>query len=82
MAESDSPARDFAVPLTIRLPDRMTSAASLAALRPGTTLPLGPLTDGMAVELLVAGRPASTRGALVRWDEHPAASVRGSTKEP
>ncbi|HVJ01023.1 MAG TPA: FliM/FliN family flagellar motor switch protein, partial [Sphingomonas sp.] len=57
--------RDFAVPLTVRLPDRATSAASLAALRPGTALPLGPLTDGMPVELLVAGRLLA-RGELVQ----------------
>ncbi len=47
---------DFLVPLTIRLPDRMTSAAALASLVPGTTLPLGPLTSGMPVELRVADR--------------------------
>ncbi|QAY75578.1 FliM/FliN family flagellar motor switch protein [Sphingosinicella sp. BN140058] len=63
--EGTGPARDFAVPLTIRLPDRMTSAASLADLRPGTALPLGPLTDGMPVELLVAGRTLA-RGELVQ----------------
>ncbi|PSJ43490.1 FliM/FliN family flagellar motor switch protein [Allosphingosinicella deserti] len=60
--------RDFAVPLTLRLPDRMTSAASLAGLRPGTALPLGPLTDGMPVELLVAGR-ALARGELVQMGD-------------
>lgn len=69
MADTDAPpARDFAVPLTIRLPDRMTSAASLAALRPGTTLPLGPLTDGMAVDLLVAGRLLA-KGELVQMGD-------------
>jgi flagellar motor switch/type III secretory pathway protein FliN len=57
--------RDFAVPLTVRLPDRATSAAALAALRPGTALPLGPLTDGLPVELLVAGRLLA-RGELVQ----------------
>lgn len=69
MFESDSPApgaaADFAVPLSVRLPDRMTSAAALAALRPGTTLPLGPFTDGLTVELLVADRLLA-RGELVR----------------
>jgi flagellar motor switch/type III secretory pathway protein FliN len=47
---------DFLVPLTIRLPDRMTSVASLASLEVGTTLPLGSLTEGMPVELRVADR--------------------------
>lgn len=56
---------DFLVPLTIRLPDRMTSAASLAAMMPGTTLALGPLTDGMPVELRVADRLLA-RGELVQ----------------
>jgi Type III flagellar switch regulator (C-ring) FliN C-term len=56
---------DFLVPLTIRLPDRMTSAASLASLVPGTTLPLGPLTEGMPVELRVADRLLA-QGELVQ----------------
>jgi flagellar motor switch/type III secretory pathway protein FliN len=55
----------FLVPLTIRLPDRMTSAASLASLEPGTTLALGPLTEGMPVELRVADRLLA-RGELVQ----------------
>jgi hypothetical protein len=61
----DAPATDFMVPLTIRLPDRMTSAASLSLLAPGTTLPLGPLTEGMPVELRVADRVLA-RGELVQ----------------
>lgn len=61
----DTPAADFMVPLTIRLPGRMTSAASLSALVPGTTLPLGPLTEGMPVELRVADRLLA-RGELVQ----------------
>jgi flagellar motor switch/type III secretory pathway protein FliN len=52
----DTIASDFMVPLTIKFPDRMTSAGSLSALVPGTTLPLGPLTEGMPVELRVADR--------------------------
>jgi Type III flagellar switch regulator (C-ring) FliN C-term len=63
----DAPATapDFMVPLTIRLPDRMTSAASLASLAPGITLPLGPLTEGMPIELRVADRLLA-RGELVQ----------------
>lgn len=61
----DTLATDFLVPLTIKLPDRMTSAASLADLVPGTTLPLGPLTEGMPVELRVADRLLA-RGELVQ----------------
>ncbi|MBB5710911.1 FliM/FliN family flagellar motor switch protein [Sphingomonas xinjiangensis] len=56
MNDASSSSRDFAVPLTLRLPERMVSAASLADLRPGMSLPLGPVTEGMQVDLLVAGR--------------------------
>ncbi len=56
---------DFAVPLQICLPERMTSAATLAALVPGATLPIGPVTDGMPVELIVGGRRLA-RGELVK----------------
>jgi flagellar motor switch/type III secretory pathway protein FliN len=61
----DNAASDFMVPLTIKLPDRMTSAGSLSALVPGSTLPLGPLTEGMPVELRVAERLLA-RGELVQ----------------
>lgn len=57
--------RDFAVPLTLRLPEQRVSAAALADLRPGVALPLGPITEGMAVELLVASSPLA-RGELVQ----------------
>lgn len=65
MMPDDKSNADFMVPLTIQLPDRMTSAASLAALAPGATLALGPLTEGMPVELRVAGRLLG-RGELVQ----------------
>jgi flagellar motor switch/type III secretory pathway protein FliN len=65
MAEAPTAPHDFAVPLSIRLPDRMTSAATLAALVPGATLPLGPLTDGMPVTLIVGDRDLA-RGELVQ----------------
>jgi Type III flagellar switch regulator (C-ring) FliN C-term len=61
----DIPASDFMVPLSIKLPDRMTSAASLAGLAPGVTLPLGLLTGGMPVEIRVADRLLA-RGELVQ----------------
>lgn len=63
--QASATSHDFAVPLTLRLPDRMVSAASLAGLQPGTALPLGAVTDGLPVELLVAGRPLA-RGELVQ----------------
>jgi flagellar motor switch/type III secretory pathway protein FliN len=70
----NAPAPDFMVPLTIRLPDRMTSAASLSSLVPGTTLPLGPLTEGMPVELRVADRLLA-RGELVQLGDRFAVLV-------
>ncbi len=60
--------RDFAVPLTLRLPERLTSAAALADLRPGVALPLSPIAEGMPVELLVAGSPLA-RGELVQMGD-------------
>lgn len=46
----------FKVPVTIRLPVQYVDAAALAALRSGSSLMLGPLISGLAVELLVGGR--------------------------
>jgi flagellar motor switch/type III secretory pathway protein FliN len=43
----------------------MTSAASLSSLAPGMTLALGPLTEGMPIELRVADRLLA-RGELVQ----------------
>lgn len=80
--------RDFAVPLTLRLPEQLTSAAALADLRPGVALPLGPIAEGMAVELLVAGSPLA-RGELVQLGdrfavliESRADLVEGSVQQP
>jgi flagellar motor switch/type III secretory pathway protein FliN len=72
--EPPNAAADFMVPLSIQLPDRMTSAASLAALAPGVTLPLGPLTEGMPVELRVADRLLA-RGELVQLGDRFAVLV-------
>jgi flagellar motor switch/type III secretory pathway protein FliN len=72
--DTPNAAADFMVPLSIQLPDRMTSAASLAALAPGVTLPLGPLTEGMPVELRVADRLLA-RGELVQLGDRFAVLV-------
>lgn len=82
MADRHAPS-EFAVPLEIRLPERMTSAATLAALVPGTTLLLGPLTEGMAVDLLVGGRLLA-RGELVQLGDRFAVLVeeRPSLDDP
>jgi predicted RecA/RadA family phage recombinase len=55
----------FSVPISIRLPGRMASAADLSALRPGTTLNIGALTQGLAVSILV-GDQEIARGELVQ----------------
>jgi flagellar motor switch/type III secretory pathway protein FliN len=55
----------FGVPVTISLPTRTTSAESLAALKPGVTLPLGPITAGLRVDILVGGRTLA-QGEIVQ----------------
>jgi Type III flagellar switch regulator (C-ring) FliN C-term len=55
----------FAVPVMIALPARTTSAETLAGLKPGVTFPLGPMTDGLQVDISVGGRPIA-RGELVQ----------------
>jgi hypothetical protein len=47
----------FSVPVAISLPALTTSVETLAALKPGATLPLGPITDGLRVTVTVGGRP-------------------------
>jgi hypothetical protein len=55
----------FAVPVTIALPPKTTSVEVLANLKPGATLPLGPITAGLIVDVQVGGR-ALARGELVQ----------------
>jgi predicted RecA/RadA family phage recombinase len=55
----------FSVPISIRLPNRMASAADLAGLRPGTALNIGALTQGLPVSVLV-GDQEIARGELVQ----------------
>jgi predicted RecA/RadA family phage recombinase len=60
-----SGANGFSVPITIRLPNRMTSAAELSAMRPGTTINIGAITQGLAVSILIADKEIA-RGELVQ----------------
>ncbi len=65
---NDDPGRSdggFSVPISIRLPSRTLSMETLAGLKPGATLPLGPITNGLGVEILVGGR-ALAKGELVQ----------------
>jgi flagellar motor switch/type III secretory pathway protein FliN len=62
----DAPANaGFVVPVSIRLPVRMASVADLSTMRVGTTLSLGPVTQGLAVSLMVADREIA-HGELVQ----------------
>jgi flagellar motor switch/type III secretory pathway protein FliN len=58
MSDGDihQPAAGFAVPVTVRLPTQYVDAVALATLQQGGSLQLGPLKQGLAVELLVGGR--------------------------
>lgn len=55
----------FSVPISIRLPDRVTSVSELSAMRPGTTLNIGAVTHGLPVCVLV-GDQEIARGELVQ----------------
>ena len=55
----------FSVPISIRLPNRVTSASELSAMRPGTTLNIGAVTQGLPVFVLV-GDQEIARGELVQ----------------
>ncbi len=55
----------FSVPISIRFSNRVTSAAELSAMRPGTTLNIGAVTQGLSVHILV-GDQEIARGELVQ----------------
>lgn len=55
----------FSVPLSIRLPNRMTTAAELSAMQPGTTINIGAVTQGLRVSILVADQEIAC-GELVQ----------------
>ena len=58
-------ARDFAVATRLQLPTLSVTVGELEALRPGATLPLGPVTAGLEVTVDVAGRTVAV-GELIR----------------
>jgi hypothetical protein len=55
----------FTVPVTISLPPQATSAATLAGLKPGASMMLGPITNGLQVAISVGGRQFAA-GELVQ----------------
>ncbi len=65
---------EFSVPISIRLPNRMTSAAELSAMRPGTTLNIGAVTQGLPVHILV-GDQEIARGELVQVGDQFAVKI-------
>jgi Type III flagellar switch regulator (C-ring) FliN C-term len=44
------------VPVTIRLPEKLVQAADIAALKPGGTLRLGAMVQGLVAELVIGGK--------------------------
>lgn len=66
--------RELRVPVALRMPDIAVTAGDLAGLREGGTLPLGPVTAGLAVELAIGGRVIA-HGEIVRLGDRFAVHV-------
>lgn len=62
------------VPVSVRLPDQSLTIEELGRLRAGLAVPVGQVTAGVAVELLVAGRVIA-KGELVRLGEQFAVHI-------
>lgn len=71
-------ASEFTVPLTIRLPDRVTSVAELSAMHPGTTLNVGAVTQGIQLSVQV-GNQEIARGQLVQVADQFAVLIEETT---
>jgi flagellar motor switch/type III secretory pathway protein FliN len=72
----DNTAAAFTVPVTVRLPVQHFDAATLGALREGSSLSLVPLTQGLQVELLVGGRKIAT-GSIAEIGDNFAVIIEG-----
>ena len=86
MTDPSSP--DLTVPVSLHLSDTVLSAEELDDLATGGTVLLGPVEEGVRVDLLVGGR-AIGRGELVRLGDRfavlladPAASADDAAQEP
>jgi flagellar motor switch/type III secretory pathway protein FliN len=53
------------VPVTIRLPEKLVQAADIAGLKPGGTLRLGAMVQGLVAELVIGGKILAT-GEIVQ----------------
>lgn len=62
------------VPVSVRLPDQSLTIEELGKLRAGLAVPVGQVSAGMMVELLVAGRVIA-KGELVRLGEQFAVHI-------
>ncbi len=51
-----TPLQRFDVPVSIRLPDQLISAATLAAMVPGSSISIGPLLQGLPIEMFIGGK--------------------------
>jgi hypothetical protein len=71
----------FTVPVTMRLPQQAVDAATLSALAPGMVIPLSPLVQGLAVDLLVGGRRIA-RGEIVELGENFAVHIDEAFSSP
>ncbi len=56
------------VPVTIRLPEKLVRAADIAALRPGGTLQLGAMVQGLVAELVIGGKILA-KGEIVQMGD-------------
>ena len=86
MTDPSSP--DLTVPVSLHLSDTVLSAEELDDLATGGTVLLGPVEEGVSVDLLVGGR-AIGRGELVRLGDrfavllaNPAAAANQAAQEP
>ena len=72
--------RDFAVATTLTLPSVTLTVGELEALRPGSTLAIGPATTGLEVAVLVSGRRVAG-GELVLLGDQYAVLVTSSGED-
>ena len=81
--QSDAASRFGAlqVPVTIRLPEQVVSAADIANLQSGATLILGPVVQGLIAELVVGGK-ALAHGEIVQVGTNFALLVDDRTALP
>lgn len=77
--EAGNATSQLMVPVTVRLPAQHFSAAALAALGQGSTLPLAPIVQGLQVELLVGGRKIAN-GEIVEIGDNFAILIGESTR--